>query len=216
MIHRRLEEGRGRCGLRGNVNGSLLILSPEQSTVTLRKLFSLALLWWSSMWVATGGLFFMVDLGAFVSIQIVYAKVSPLQDNRWDVIFKEQKTWDWVQEVNNEKTTSTWTHVSLNSDVTGTVNEMSDGQEEEGPGTPTSSFSNNIPQGPNLHAGVESQSSSSHAQQSSPSDQEVVAPFDTTPTQSFRSLNEIYQGTLPMTEEQVQELGVNTKGENVD
>ncbi|KAD4586165.1 hypothetical protein E3N88_23766 [Mikania micrantha] len=36
-----------------------------------------------------------------------------------DVIFKEHKTWDWVQEVNNEKTTSTWAHVSLNSDVTG-------------------------------------------------------------------------------------------------
>ncbi|KAD4982096.1 hypothetical protein E3N88_18767 [Mikania micrantha] len=46
MIHRRLGEGRGRCGLRGNVDGSLLMLSPVQSTITLRN---------SSAWRCCGG-----------------------------------------------------------------------------------------------------------------------------------------------------------------
>ncbi|KAD3336127.1 hypothetical protein E3N88_31646 [Mikania micrantha] len=123
-----------------------------------------------------------------------------------DVIFNENKIWDWKKEVCTESTPSIWTHVQLNDDMTSLGQDNLAGYEEWGPGTPTSSFYNIMPQNSNTHAGLQSQSSNSSVQPSSSNNQDPTVPFDLTPRQGSRSLSEVYEDTMPMNEEQVKDL----------
>lgn len=127
-----------------------------------------------------------------------------------DVVFDEQSKWAWEQDQSdNGMTTTGWVNIRVNGQESS--KQQSDSGQLSNPGqmqTQIGGMSPNTPITPNSSSyfGGNSNYSYSSTQSSSWSPQNETVPFDHTPFQGFRSIDDIFQNSEKLTDEQVKEM----------
>ncbi|KAJ0455005.1 hypothetical protein HanRHA438_Chr15g0699101 [Helianthus annuus] len=128
-----------------------------------------------------------------------------------DVTFIESKQWSWKEDMSltqKEKEKSTWYYVKHDggmSEHVGGDNQESGANFEGDPSTPTILNTNNLST-PIHDAGTSSKSPMQNSKDNSGSCEAFPTSYDDSPLQEFRSINDVYEETTAMTNQEVKDM----------